>query len=304
MDPIQHPEPPPGLERSVSLSEGATMGPVIYREIAPSEPLRRWIHTYWILIDDLSGPGPPPAPERVVPDGRAEILFDFESPYLWVGQESRATTATAVGQIPSYIELQSTGPVSILGARLEPGCMPRLLHTTAGELVGTSASFEELELWELAQLEEKLRDTTDWKKRLAWLDQTLRKLLLEPRHGDDFLVEGAANLMRQHGGRLDIKELSAHFRVSVRTLERRFARYIGYGPKLYSRQMRLQHIFSLIDGQGPVPWSEIALASGCFDQSHLNREFKELASESPEAFLRSQHELSEHLTGLAQPQKH
>ena len=46
-------------------------------------------------------------------------------------------------------------------------------------------------------------------------------------------------------------------------------------------------------------WGEIAVASGCFDQAHLNREFRQLAGEPPEAFLRSEHALSEHLTGLA-----
>ncbi len=62
--------------------------------------------------------------------------------------------------------------------------------------------------------------------------------------------------------------------------------------------MRLQRVFSLLEGRASVTWSQIAQDSGCFDQAHLIREFRQLAGEPPEAFLRAEHELATHLTGL------
>ncbi len=266
-----------------------------YREIAPCEALRQQIHTYWILTQDALSDA---SPEKVLPDGRTEILFDFGAPYRWVGQAPLAPRGRVVGQIRSYIELIPSGPVALLGVRLEASALQRLIGSTAGELTGTSAPFDELELFELAALEERLHELSSWSARLELVERVFMKLLLAPGRTDS-LVEGVADFMRRSGGRHDVGQVARHFGASVRTIERRFAKGIGLSPKLFSRQVRLQRVFSLIEGRHSVPWSQIAVASGCFDQAHLSREFRQLAGEPPEAFLRAEHQLAEHLTGLS-----
>ena len=56
-------------------------------------------------------------------------------------------------------------------------------------------------------------------------------------------------------------------------------------------------MFALLNREPRPQWSAIALASGCFDQAHLCREFRAFTGEPPAAFLTSHHELSDHLTG-------
>jgi AraC-like DNA-binding protein len=76
---------------------------------------------------------------------------------------------------------------------------------------------------------------------------------------------------------------------------RRFKEQVGVGPKMFARLLRFQHAVHMIGhrdgaswidererGSGQaMSWGEIALASGYFDQAHMNRDFRQFAGASP-----------------------
>ena len=265
---------------------------MIYRELLPRDSLRRWVEVYWILVDPSPGAT---RPEKVLPDGRPEILFDFGAPYRWVGCEPTAPVARLVGQIERYIELVPTGPVALLGVRLQPAASYGLFGVEARELTGRSMSLEELELFDLARLQDRMHELPSWAARIELLEHALERRALD--RAPYRVSELAAEAMRKDGGRRDVAHVARALGTSLRTLERRFAREVGLSPKLYSRQMRLQRALAMIeDGRAPS-WSDVANRAGCFDQAHLVREFRHFAGEPPEKYLRAGHELSGHLTG-------
>lgn len=267
---------------------------MFYREFEPQVALRNQVTCIWILDHDA---GASSGPEKILPDGRAELIFSLGSPYRRVEAqgESEQPTSFVVGQLRRYMEVVPTGRTSMIGVRFEPTALHRLIGGSMSELTDCTVPLEDLGLPELLELEARLHDARDWPSRVSLVQEQLSKLI-PPTIGH---MGEALELIRNTHGCLDLGRVARAIGVSARTLDRRFSTEVGLAPKLYSRQVRLQHVFELLSATPRPAWNEIALASGCFDQAHLNREFHAFAGESPTAFLRSRHELSDKLTGLS-----
>jgi AraC-like DNA-binding protein len=81
------------------------------------------------------------------------------------------------------------------------------------------------------------------------------------------------------------EELAARYRLTSRHLLRLFETHVGYGPKALAPIFRLQRTLS-IAGSSRLVLSDLALAAGYSDQSHMYREFSALCSELPSDVVR------------------
>ena len=61
--------------------------------------------------------------------------------------------------------------------------------------------------------------------------------------------------------------------MSVRTLQRNFAEYVGAGPKWVVQRCRLQDAAARAANDESVNWAELAAELGFADQAHLTRAF-------------------------------
>jgi AraC-like DNA-binding protein len=61
---------------------------------------------------------------------------------------------------------------------------------------------------------------------------------------------------------------------------------VGLTPKVFARLARFRHAMRRIHTATEVDWTDIALASGYFDQPHFIRDFREFSGVSPSAYLR------------------
>lgn len=62
-----------------------------YREIKPNASAARFVKCYWLMDDDA----PLPNPQRIVPDGRAQLILNLAHPYEGI---RRKTSACARGK--------------------------------------------------------------------------------------------------------------------------------------------------------------------------------------------------------------
>lgn len=265
---------------------------MLYREFLPSPDLRDRVDCLWIL----DAPTPPTAEtERVVPDGRVELIFHLGEPYRRVGDpDNRQPRSFAIGQMSGYLELEHRGHASILGARLRPTALHRTIGGGMQELTDRSIALDDLGLPTLANLEERLHATRSWPERVRLLHDALRRAL-RPDPGP---IGVAVELIRAHHGALDLATVAERVGLSRRTLDRRFPREVGVTPKLLARQTRFRRVFDLLEAGARPSWADLAAATGCYDQAHLTREFRAFTGEPPAAYLRSEHELADHLTGM------
>ncbi|MGM7646188.1 helix-turn-helix domain-containing protein [Nocardia sp. JW2] len=73
--------------------------------------------------------------------------------------------------------------------------------------------------------------------------------------------------------------------VSERQLRSLFAAGIGLSPKHFARIDRVRRVLT---AAGKTPWSDLAAATGYYDQSHLTADFWTLMGVPPAAYLRGE----------------
>jgi len=82
------------------------------------------------------------------------------------------------------------------------------------------------------------------------------------------------------------EDLASLAGLSVRSLHRLFARYIGVGPKWVVRRSRVQEAADRVAREEHVDWARTALELGYHDQAHLIRDFRAQVGFTPAAYAR------------------
>lgn len=97
------------------------------------------------------------------------------------------------------------------------------------------------------------------------------------------IIQDAQEFLRENVTcNITLEELAERFDDTPYRFLRRFGRQTGLSPHRFLTQCRVERAKQLIHRGTPL--SEVALASGFCDQSHLNRRFREVCGISPGAF--------------------
>lgn len=257
-----------------------------YREIRPREAAARFVRCYWQLEDDGVGG----EPQRIVPDGRPELILNLGEPYqslqgsVWKAQPR----CFLMGQITRPLFLRSAGPVKVMGVRFHP-------HT-AQAAFGVPMS----ELTDLGAM--ALEDFSPvWLRRFEGITEfdELDRVMGGLGNVADSNLSLAVQELERTGGLLDVRSVADRMGVSVRQFERRFKAAVGISPKRFGRMQRFQRVFRAVE-DGRERWAEVAAWCGYYDQAHLIRDFQEFAGKPPAALLDEQTDLARHFvqTGI------
>jgi AraC-like DNA-binding protein len=95
------------------------------------------------------------------------------------------------------------------------------------------------------------------------------------------IVDDAVDLIAARTDLTRVDALAADLGVTVRTLQRRFDRHLGVGPKWVLRRCRIQDALGVIESGGEVDWAQLAVGLGFADQSHFTNAFTALVGVSP-----------------------
>jgi AraC-like DNA-binding protein len=101
------------------------------------------------------------------------------------------------------------------------------------------------------------------------------------------LTRWAAQRIATSRGRVRVEELARESGFSRKHLSSLFRREVGLTPKALARVHRFHAAIGMLRRSRAVPWSELALECGYYDQSHLIRDFRLFAGCTPEELLRS-----------------
>ena len=201
-------------------------------------------------------------------DGRA-------LPDAWIGGLDDRPTIVGFGGTYGAIDLKlrPLGAYTLTGmplSELSGACVP--LHDVFG------AAGRELVA--------RVRASEDWDARFDVVEGFLLTRLHRTSGGPvaDPAVAWAFARLRRTRGAARIGTLAAELGCSRRYLRDGFMRQVGLPPKTVGRLMRFQYVCERIQ-QAPARWSDLAYSAGYADQSHLNREFRELAGTTPSDFV-------------------
>jgi AraC-like DNA-binding protein len=275
----------------VAASSAATGKPikhacVRYQEIRPNAVARRFVRTYWLLEDAA----PDAHIQRVVPDGRTELIFNLGQPYeaLTGGVWKPQAKCFLFGQITGPLLLRSAGPTQIIGICFHPHTAGQLLRIPLHEATDSAISVDEISA-RLSRRLDQLEKSRTPQEQGAALDSIV--LALTKRAGDDNAMVRIA--VQELSGGMNVETVAYHAGLSRRQLERRFREAVGIPPKLFARMQRFQRVFSALESADPG-WAEAAVRCGYYDQAHLIRDFREFAGKPPVALVAEDSDLARH----------
>ena len=198
-----------------------------YREHAPSPRIAKVVKCFWTL----RGCEEAPARERILPDGRFEVVCHLADTFSSSGEVQ--PRAMAIGEIRRPTIVETAKRVDVFGVRLHVGGARGLFRMPMIELRDA-----------IRPLDDVLRVD------LATPDSTRQRIEIIERLIQDEVspvVQQAIGLIRRSRGNARIREVAAIAGTTDRTLERLFDAYVGMTPKMFaddSHRIRDFHQFS------------------------------------------------------------
>ena len=262
-----------------------------YREQPPRPELTGLVRCFW----QVRGPGRVGVPERVIPDGCAEIVLNQAGAFRRFaadGSSHRQDHVLLVGQLGRAITIAPEGDVDLLGIRFEPGGLARLLDAPMAELADVDVGLRHLHR-DLHGRLEAAAVATSFEGRVQRIEAVLlrARATTRPRPQAGLVAAAVSRLARTSH---PVEQVAAGLGVARRTLERAFRTDVGLSPRDFVRVCRLQRVVQRLEGGLPTGgWATLAVDAGYFDQSHLIRDFRQIAGTTPARFLAEQNPLTE-----------
>lgn len=171
----------------------------------------------------------------------------------------------------------------LAGLRLRPGAAAAVIGCPASEFRNIRVPVDVAFGVAGSRLVESLLDATTPTQRLSRLADLVADYLADADPVLDRPIARAVGLLRAQPGR-PVSALATEVGLSERQLRRRFEAAVGYGPKRLGRVFRFQRLLDLVHAShGRSGWSQLAIAAGYTDQSHMINECLALTGGPPTA---------------------
>jgi AraC-like DNA-binding protein len=258
---------------------------VRYVQAPPPRALADFVSCLWGL--DGAGSASPLGErhiQRILPDGRAEIILHLADPFRDVGSENSQPRALTAGQLTRSISVRPGGRVRTIGIRLTPAGARALLGTPHYLLTDTMTPLDAVDARLADRMTSVLSDTGPVEDVLNGLALTLAANRVRPPRTEAL---AALRLVDRSAGLITVDDLCACTSLSPRTLERLFLDLAGVSPRLYLRLVRFRHAVREAEAKKSRRWTDIALACGYYDHAHFTRDFRSFAGCAPSEWLAS-----------------
>tara|TARA_R110000868_G_scaffold259361_1_gene517134 strand:+ start:36144 stop:36959 length:816 start_codon:yes stop_codon:yes gene_type:complete len=254
---------------------------MLYDRIIPPASISRFIDCYWIVEDDESEI----SQQKIIPDGFPEMVFHYGDTYQIniSGKWEIQSKMLLAGQIRNYFLLENTATSGIIGIKFKPAAVAQLfgvdMSIVSDKVVDLSSDLKD----EFSLISDQLLSTISYQQKVELLNTFFSQIDFKEIENDRYIDE-ALSLIFETNGLISVSELTKKLQLNERKLERLFKTYIGLSPKFYSRIIRFNYIFKLVEGK-EMNWSEIAQLSGFYDQSHFINNFQEFTGEDPSKYF-------------------
>ncbi|MGZ4550770.1 MAG: helix-turn-helix domain-containing protein [Blastococcus sp.] len=247
------------------------------RDAPVADRLRPFVERYWSVRWDLTGR--PPFRSEVLSHPSVNVSVESGT-HPRFGVALPAVLVHAVATRRFTIDLRGAGRA--IAVKFRPGGFAAFTGVVpARNTVAPLTS--ELALDPAALLRDVLAEGDD-DAAAAVLDAALEVLAPEPPRAYLDLVE-LLDRMAADRSLVRVDQVAGLGAMSVRSLQRLFAGYVGVSPKAVLARYRLQDAAAAIDAGSGADLAELAASLGWFDQAHFSREFRAVVGTTPSAYL-------------------
>lgn len=255
----------------------------------PARPLARFVAGLWAGAVEKPG-----ARHRTLPNGELLLMLHLGPPQRLVEHSGAACdevlrTGFLAGLRERPDTIESThAHTRVAAARLRPlgawallGGLP--LDSLTGQILdpeavlGASGAFR--------QLHQRSLEARDMGAALDLLEAWLLARLGRARAPHAATLR-ASVLLEAPDEDLPVSVVAREAGVSTRRLNELFQREVGLPAKRIARILRFRRALGELAENRSLDLADLALACGYYDQSHLYRDFRELAGLTPRAYLK------------------
>ena len=256
------------------------MLPNFYR---PGPPLDQFVDCLWYLpsysVEHVR--------ERALPTGTTELVFNLGAEAMRIFNDEQDEfgrqfeRSVVCGPHSRYFVLDTSQAGHVLGVHFRAGGGFPFFPGAAHELSDRTVALEDLWGGRAHELHERLlTDASSPNQMFRILEETLRSCLVRPcRHHP--AVDYAIRELLTSPHILTIRKLEIETGYSPKHFIQLFSESVGLTPKVFSRIQRFQAVLTRKTRGDHVDWSDVAVANGYYDQSHLNREFRVFSGVTP-----------------------
>jgi AraC-like DNA-binding protein len=237
----------------------------VYREFRPDQRLAPFVECGWLR----SGSATPLI--RVIPDGCVDVFVIAHGDVM------------IAGPADTFYDLPADNQDVLVGLRLRPGAAAAVIGCPANEFRNMRVPLDSAFGVAGSRIVESLFGAATPSQRMSGLAGLVADYFADADPVVDRPVARAVAVLRAQPDR-PVSALAAEIGVSERQLRRRFETAVGYGPKRLGRVFRFQRLLDLVHAShGRAGWSQLAIAAGYADQSHMINECLALTGGPPTA---------------------
>jgi AraC-like DNA-binding protein len=251
---------------------------MLYIERKPALPLRRFVRSLWYASTSFVEH----RRERILPSGCAHIVVTLSQGFLTECPENRPEQRTApalmVGQRSVYEIVATADLVDLAGVLFMPGAVPAFVGDRADLISNRNLPLDEIWSGYTDKLRSRMLQGSSPEARLHILEdclaallRTRRTLRARPPHP---AVKFALEQFEGDSSQLFIADIARRSGWSERRFSQVFREQVGFPPKVWCRLQRFQRAVQQLHAGVEVPWAELAVECGFYDQAHFANEFR------------------------------
>jgi AraC-like DNA-binding protein len=205
------------------------------------------------------------------------VILNLNRDYLFDCPEGapaqRMPAALIVGARSIYEIIDSSDMADLVGIVFEPGGFGAFAGDAVDLFSNRSVSLEDVWGTSARTLRDRLREIRGGRQRLCCLEEFLIRRF-STRLSRNSMVEFALGRFNTSASIATVREMAISTGLSERRFSQIFREDVGLTPKVWCRIQRFQRTVRLLHSGVDIPWSELALDCGFYDQSHFANEFR------------------------------
>jgi AraC-like DNA-binding protein len=267
---------------------------MIYRERKPRPPLDRCIQKLWYV----RAPGIDRRRERVLPNGCVQVILNLERDFLVDcsenGPDCHMAPSLVVGARVKYELIDRSDMADLIGIIFRPGGFACFADDPVDAFSHCSTSLENVWPRQARSLRDRLGDLATPEARLDCLERFLMTSYAD-RLGTNPIIDFALRRFAQLPSVTGVERVARETGWSTRHFSQIFREHVGVSPKAWCRIQRFQSALRHLRSGSQMPWAELALDCGYYDQSHFSNEFRAFSGINPSTYSARQTQWVNHI---------
>lgn len=265
----------------------------MYQRISAKPVLQDVISFYW--VGELSNSPATNFVHRDIARSTAQLILHYEGSFSELDEKGNARRSPLFAvHAQTTLNKQyfcASKKSGILGIKLNPIAIPLLFSLPADELTNQTIELTDILGKKGAELTDAIYNAKSIPERIAVVSSFVeKKLRVVP---DKYTsVQAAVHYIHRMKGNVMIRDLVSMCCLSPRQFQRNFKELTGYSAQLYLKLIRFENALRNYSPASST-LTDIALASGYFDQAHFNHDFKLFTGLTPSEYFRTQLFLNE-----------